>query len=206
MLKEIIGCILIGGKSTRMGGGIKSLKHFNNKSIIERIIEKSKKQVSELIINSNNDLDLKKYSLPIFSDFIKGYLGPLAGIHASMNWIKKNKPNNKWLMTFAGDTPFFPDNIVEKLFNEANKKNKKIILAESNKRNHPVFGIWHTSLEEELKNSIIKHNARKIDEWAKKYSYGLINFSNENYDPFFNINKPSDLIKAEKIENQFLNR
>ena len=206
MLKEIIGCILIGGKSTRMGGGIKSLKYFNNKSIIERIIEKSRKQVSELIINSNNNLDLKRYSLPVFSDFIKGYLGPLAGIHASMNWVKKNRPNKQWLVTFAGDTPFFPDNIVEELFNEADKKNKKIILAKSNKRNHPVFGIWHISLEENLKQSIIKHNARKIDEWAQKYSYGLVDFSNKKYDPFFNINEPNDLIIAEKMENQFFNR
>ena len=123
-MKDITGCILIGGKSSRMGGGIKSLKHFNNKSILERVIHNSIKQVSILTINSNLiDQKLKKYLLPIFSDFIKGHLGPLAGIHAALAWTKINKPNHNWVITFAGDTPFFPSNLVKKLYNQAKIKN-----------------------------------------------------------------------------------
>ena len=109
---------MTGGKSSRMGGGIKSLKHFNNKSILDKIIERSIKQVSCLAINSNkNTEELKKYLLPIFPDVIKGFQGPLAGIHASLKWTKKNNPSHKWVMTFAGDTPFFPNNLVDRLYN-----------------------------------------------------------------------------------------
>ena len=65
-MKEVTGCILVGGKSTRMGGGIKSLKNFNNKTILERVIERSINQVSKLIINSNIiNNSLQKYNLPI---------------------------------------------------------------------------------------------------------------------------------------------
>ena len=56
-MKRITGCILIGGRSSRMGGGIKSLKHFNNKSILDKIIERSIKQVSCLAINSNKNTE-----------------------------------------------------------------------------------------------------------------------------------------------------
>ena len=35
--KEISAVIMIGGQSKRMGGGIKSLITFNNKSIFDRI-------------------------------------------------------------------------------------------------------------------------------------------------------------------------
>ena len=64
--------------------------------------------------------------MPIFSDVLKGYLGPLAGIHASLSWVKKNKPNYSWIFTFAGDSPFFPSNIVKTIHEKAIKKDKKI--------------------------------------------------------------------------------
>jgi len=206
-MKKITGCILIGGKSSRMGGGLKSLKHFNNKSILDKIIERSKNQVSSLAINSNkNNKGLKKYFLPIFPDIIKGFQGPLAGIHASLNWTKKNNPSHKWVMTFAGDTPFFPNNIVDRLYYEAIKQNTKIIIAKSFGRNHPVFGLWHISLERDLFKSIENKNIRKIELWAKQHLYKTVNFSKKKFDPFFNINTFEDLIEAEKIENQILDK
>lgn len=206
-MKKITGCILIGGKSSRMGGGIKSLKYFNNKCILDKIIERSKSQVSSLAINSNrNNKELRKYLLPIFPDVIKGFKGPLAGIHASLNWAKKNNPNHKWVMTFAGDTPFFPKNIVERLYYEAIKQNAKIIIAKSFERKHPVFGLWHISLEKDLSKSIINKNIRKIEHWAKTHLFKTVNFSEKKFDPFFNINTLDDLLKAEKIENQILDK
>tara|TARA_B100001123_G_C15045653_1_gene921381 strand:- start:165 stop:785 length:621 start_codon:yes stop_codon:yes gene_type:complete len=206
-MEKITGCILVGGQSLRMGGGIKSLKQINNESILERVINRSKTQVKYLSINSNSDeKKLIKFLLPIFSDVIKGFLGPLAGIHAALNWAKKNNPQHEWVATFAGDTPFFPNDIVKRLYEEAIKKNKKIIIPKSGGRNHPVFGLWHISLEDDLAISLKKNNARKIDHWAKKYFFGTVDFKYKNYDPFFNINTPEDLIKAEEIENQFLEK
>ncbi len=206
-MKQVTGSILIGGKSSRMGGEIKCLKKFNNSSIIERIIQRSKSQVSNLIINCNSDdKSINKIKLPIFSDIIKGYLGPLAGIHASLKWIKSNNSNHKWLVTFAGDTPFFPLNLVDKLYNEALNNKKKIVIANSFGRNHPIFAIWHTSLEEDLKSAIEKEQIRKIELWARRYEFSVINFDNYKYDPFFNINEYEDLIEAEKIENYFFKK
>ena len=206
-MEKIIGSILTGGKSSRMGGGLKGFKKFNNQSIFDRVYHRSKNQVSNLIINSNivtDDFD--KYNLPVFSDVIKGYLGPLAGIHASINWTRINYPESEWIVTFASDTPFFPKQLVKTMYAKAKKNNKKIVLARSFKRNHPIFGLWHTSLEKDLADCILKKNIRKIEEWAKDYNYKNINFENNKYDPFFNINRPDDLIKAQKIENQILDK
>ena len=33
----------------------------------------------------------------------------------TLNPLKKNKPNYSWIFTFAGDSPFFPSNIVKKI-------------------------------------------------------------------------------------------
>ena len=202
-MNKIVACILIGGKSSRMGGGIKSLKLLNNETILYRIINKIKKQTNIIAINSNvKSKKLIKYNLPTFQDIYKGYHGPLAGIHASLFWTKKNFPNCKWVITVPGDTPFFPDNLIERLYNKAKKENKKAIIAKSNKRIHSVFGLWHISLESNLYCSI-KKNIRKIDQWAKLQSFVTVNFKNKKYDPFFNINNIDDLSKAEKIDNQF---
>ena len=86
--------ILIGGQSKRMGGGIKSFMLFNNKKIFDRILEKIEPQIDKIIINFNEKEEiLNKYKLPIIKDFKIGYLGPLAGIHAGLTWLKENDPN-----------------------------------------------------------------------------------------------------------------
>ena len=52
----------------------------------------------------------KNYNLAIIKDELKGYLGPLAGIHAAFNWLKINMPHIEWLVSVPGDTPFLPIN------------------------------------------------------------------------------------------------
>ena len=71
---------------------------------------------------------------------------------------------------------------------------------------HPVFGLWHISLEKDLFKSIKNKNIRKIELWAKQHLFKTVNFSKKKFDPFFNINTFDDLIKAEKIENQILDK
>ena len=50
---NICVAILIGGLSSRMGGGIKSLEKFNNKTIFDRILKRITPQTQHIIINVN---------------------------------------------------------------------------------------------------------------------------------------------------------
>ena len=128
-IEEICAVIMIGGKSSRMGGGIKSFKKFNNKMIFDRIIAILNNQIKNIIINTNTkEKYFKKYNRIIIKDKIRGHLGPLAGIHASLYWIKYNIPETKWLVSVPSDTPFLPNDLVKKLYLKAKKNNKKIIL------------------------------------------------------------------------------
>ena len=86
-------------------------------------------------------------------DKFKGNLGPLAGIHSALYWIKHNNPEIKWLVSIPSDTPFFPKNLIDKLFLKTQKNNNKIILAESNNKLHPVIGLWKYDLLDDLDNS-----------------------------------------------------
>ena len=199
---KLIALIMVGGLSLRMGGGIKSLLEFNDKKIFDRILENIKPQINKIIINCNNENTiLEKYNLPIIKDVKKGYIGPLAGIHAGMDWIIKNSPKTEWLLTLPGDTPFIPLDLVSSFEAKLNFR-KKIILAKSFGKIHPIIGAWHISLFSSL-NSGLDKGTRKILDWAETHPLDFINFKQKKYDPFFNINTKEDIEKASIIENNF---
>ncbi|MFL2510451.1 MAG: molybdenum cofactor guanylyltransferase MobA [Alphaproteobacteria bacterium] len=203
LYSEIAVIIMIGGKSSRLGGGIKSLIKINNKKIFDIILERIQPQIDKIIVNSNiEDSEISKYKFPIIKDVKQGYLGPLAGIHAGMQWLKKNKPEVDWLLTLPGDTPFIPLNLVS-CFKEKINHDSKIILAKTNDKIHPIIGAWHTSLLTSL-NEHLESGTRKILEWANNHTLEFIEFNEKSYDPFFNINTPTDINKAEDIEKRFI--
>ena len=201
---DVCAVILTGGQSSRMGGGIKSLKKFNDKLIFDRIFENLQNQVQKIIINSNDLEDLfANYNVEVIKDSIGDCLGPLAGIHAALEWLHINEPHIHWLMTVPGDTPFIPNDLVKKLLDKAKNSRHKIVLAQSNEKTHPIIGVWHSSLYESLKNDL-NSGVRKILDWASKHPLGYTEFTNSKYDPFFNINYEDDIIQAQEIEKIFI--
>ena len=199
---DIPGIILAGGLSRRMGGGDKGLLMLGKTTIIERVIDKISPQVGSLAININGDSSrFPDYKLPIIPDSIKGYLGPLSGILAGMEWAFKN--GNRYIATVAADTPFLPDDFIKRLHAMVKSKNLNIGIAASrflrrdNVFIHPTFGIWEVALKDDLRDALA-NDTRKIMFWAKKFKldYYYFETSDKLSDPFFNINTPDDLEEA----------
>jgi molybdopterin-guanine dinucleotide biosynthesis protein A len=199
---DIPGIILAGGLSRRMGGGDKGLLMLGKTTIIERVIDKISPQVGSLAININGDSSrFPDYKLPIIPDSIKGYLGPLSGILAGMEWAFKN--GNRYIATVAADTPFLPDDFIKRLHAMVKSKNLNIGIAASRflRRDdvfiHPTFGIWEVALKDDLRDALA-NDTRKIMFWAKKFKldYYYFETSDKLSDPFFNINTPDDLEEA----------
>ena len=199
---DIPGIILAGGLSRRMGGGDKGLLMLGETNIIERVINKISPQVGSLAININGDSSrFPDYKLPIISDSIKGYLGPLSGILAGMEWAFKN--GNRYIATVAADTPFLPDDLIKRLHAMVKSKNLNIGIAASRflRRDdvfiHHTFGIWEVALKDDLRDALA-NDTRKIMFWAKKFKldYYYFDTSDKLSDPFFNINTPDDLEEA----------
>ena len=199
---DIPGIILAGGLSRRMGGGDKGLLMLGKTTIIERVIDKISPQVGSLAININGDSSrFPDYKLPIIPDSIKGYLGPLSGILAGMEWAFKN--GNRYIATVAADTPFLPDDLIKRLHAMVKRKNLNIGIAASrflrrdNVFIHPTFGIWEVALKDDLRDALA-NDTRKIMFWAKKFKldYYYFDTSDKLSDPFFNINTPDDLEEA----------
>jgi len=196
---NILGSILAGGKSKRMGED-KLFLNLNNKTLIEYTIDKVKKYLNELIIITNNENEFfEKNNLITVKDCIEGQLGPLVGILTAMKWAKENSPKCSWVASFPCDTPFFPESIISKFIEESKKKESLILCASSHGRKHNIFGLWSLDLYDKLYDDLVNNKVRKVQDWTKANNIKNLEFKFKDYDPFFNINTVEDLEFAKKL-------
>jgi len=202
---NILGAILAGGQSKRMGKD-KLFLEFNNKKLIEHTIDKVKKYLKKVIIitNQNNEF-FSKNNLTTVKDTIEGQLGPLVGILTAMKWAKENLSKCSWIATFPCDTPFFPESIIKNFIEESEKKESLILSASSHGRKHNIFGLWSLDLYDKLKDDLINKKVRKVQDWTEKNKIKNLEFTFKDYDPFFNINTEEDLEFAKKLSKKIKN-
>ena len=195
--EKILFAILAGGQSIRFGGGYKTFTKISGKTILNQIINKINNFSNDIIINANNLDEFKNLNYPIVKDKFQGFLGPLAGIHASILWIINNHTEKEWLFTVPSDTPFLPINLLDE-FLSTYSSGTEILIARSNNRHHPVIAMWHVSLLKSLEKELKLKNS-KIMLWVKKHKYKFVDFEANQEKSFFNINTQNDLNKAKKI-------
>ena len=195
---KVVGVLLAGGLSRRMGGGDKCLQKLAGKKLLSYLIDTAYPQVDELILNASGDISrFNEFDLTVVSDSVEGRLGPLAGVLTGMEWSADNKPGCDWIVTFPTDAPFFPGDLVKRLLNAVESEGADIACASSFGQAHPVFALWPIALARDLRKALIEENMRKIDKWTAQYKTIQVEWSAEILDPFFNINYPEDLERAE---------
>ena len=196
--EEIPAVILSGGQSKRMDRNDKAFLSISDQNLLEMVLDKLKRQSPKIAINTNsNNPKYVLHGLPILKDHFDGFLGPLAGIFTAMNWA--NDGGYKKIATVAVDTPLFPENLLEKLNQKMKLSNSDIVFAASVSEHkqktvlHPVFGLWKTSLFEDLRKQLEK-GVRKVTCWSERHIASSVCFADEQIDPFFNINTPHDIM------------
>ena len=143
------------------------------------------------------------FDLPVVQDRLEGQSGPLAGVHAGIEWARSHRPRSRFVVTAATDTPFFPANIIARFRAAIGDAEPRLLVARSEEGVHPVFGLWPVSLAPALEASV-KTGMRKVQTWVASHGAEEIFFSASNIggrkvDPFFNINRPEDLAEAETL-------
>lgn len=204
---EIVGCILAGGLSSRMGGGDKPLKMLGDRTMLHAVIDRLAAQTKHMLINANGEPQrLAEFNLPVVPDAIAGFAGPLAGISACMNWTADHFPNATHIATVAADTPFFPTDLVPRLSQAASAEGSDIAMAMSGGHRHPVFGLWAVSLRHHLAQWMQETDTFKVIAWARQHPLTMVEFpmvgKTHDIDPFFNVNTPEDLSTAETLRRQ----
>lgn len=200
----VIGIVLAGGKSSRMGGGDKALLQLGGRPMLAHVIERLRPQVAEIVLNANGDPGrFAAFGLPLVPDRLDGQMGPLAGVHAGLAWAEANRPESRFVITVAADTPFFPNDLVSQLCAGTDKANPKLVVAQSESGVHPVFALWPVSLAPHLEGSLGRGGRKALD-FVTALQAKLVPFPPEEVaggtvDPFFNINRPEDLAEAEAL-------
>lgn len=210
MTSDIAGIILAGGLSRRMGGGDKPLRPLAGRSLLDHVATRLAPQVGALAINANGDpARLSSFGLPVAPDTIEGFAGPLAGILAGLEWAATNT-SAKRVASVAGDTPFFPQDLVRRLLEATSDETPAIAVATSGGRTHPTFALWPVDLAAALRAALVEAGERRVTAFIARHAHVEVDFAfphvaGLDYDPFFNINTPQDLAGAERLA-QIINR
>jgi len=196
---KIAGLVLAGGLSRRMGGGDKCLRPLAGRPILEHILERARPQVTRLAVNANGDAGrFARFGLPVVPDAIADFAGPLAGISAGLDWAAAEVAECTHLASFAGDAPFLPADLVARLAQALADGTHDLACAASGGRAHPVFGLWPLRLRHDLREAV-QGGVRKVDAWTGRYRLATVEFAASPLDPFFNANRPEDLLEAERL-------
>ncbi|OIQ41415.1 MAG: molybdenum cofactor guanylyltransferase MobA [Roseobacter sp. MedPE-SW] len=205
-----LGVILAGGLATRMGGGDKGLLQIGGQSLLSRVCDRLAPQVSDLALNANGDAGrFSDMGLPVVADSIEGFAGPLAGVLAGLDWAAEQGAES--IVTAAADTPFFPTDLVARLVAAAEGQVHPLVLAttprtgeelksggRSRVNRHPTFGLWPVALRDDLR-AALTDGLRKVVLWTDQHGGREALFEAQPFDPFFNVNTPSDLHRAEEL-------
>ncbi len=197
---RVVGVVLAGGRSRRMGGGDKALLKLGGKPILDRVIERARPQVGPLVLNANGDpARFATFRLPVAADVIAGFTGPLTGVLTGLDWAAANAPDRPWVASFACDAPFVPPDLVARLMAALQAEGADMACAASAGRSHPVFGLWPVRLRDALRRAMTVDGVRKVDVWTARYRLATVAFAADPVDPFFNANRPEDLAEAERL-------
>jgi molybdopterin-guanine dinucleotide biosynthesis protein A len=198
---QVAGVILAGGKASHMGGADKALLPLAGKPLLAHVIARLATQVSDIVISANGDLSrFASFGLPVIADSLAESAGPLAGLLAGLEWHAKNRPELSYVVSVPTDTPFFPSDLVARLVAAANRRP---IVARSESGVHPVVGLWPVEMTQDLRKAL-NEGVRKVGAWAELQSAIEVAFpqgqvGGKPLDPFFNINRPEELAKAEAL-------
>ena len=197
---KIVGLLLAGGQSRRMGGGDKALRVIGGVPLLDRVIERMRPQVETLVLNANGDpARFAGFGLPVVPDSVPDYAGPLAGVLAGLDWTAEHRPDCAYVVSVATDAPFLPRNLVSRLVRGMEKSGADLACAASAGQPHPVIGLWPVRLREDLRRAVVDETVRKVDVWTARHCLVTVPFPSEPIDPFFNANRPEDLTTAASL-------
>jgi molybdenum cofactor guanylyltransferase len=192
-----LGLILAGGQGRRLGGLDKALVRLGPETLLARAERRLAPQVGGMAVSANGDPARLGTSLPVLPDALRGFAGPLAGVLAGLDHAAERGAGS--LVTVAVDTPFFPDDLVARLLASGAPLAVAATADEGGRlRWHGTFALWPVSARTALR-AALDRGERKVSAVAGALGAVAVAFDAPAPDPFFNINTPADLAKAQRM-------
>lgn len=184
---KITGVVLAGGQGSRMGGKDKGLVLLNGIALFRYVLETLRPQVNQLVISANRNLDIyQKAGVPVITDSLPDYPGPLAGMLAVMEAVE-----SEWFLFSPCDTPNIPSDLASSLWDGLGNPMVQAVWVNDGGRDHPGIALIHHSVKVALR-AYLSAGERRVMQFLLSIGGRAIVFDNaRTY--FLNINTLSDL-------------
>jgi molybdopterin-guanine dinucleotide biosynthesis protein A len=202
-----VAVILAGGLANRMGGGDKGLHSVGGTPILRLVIDRVRRWTDMILLSANDDpgrfqgLDWLA-GVPLLPDTVPDRPGPLAGILAAMEWTAAHRPQRTHVLCIPCDTPFLPTGLGPALAGALTPGDVGVAMALGpDGIRHPTVALWPLSLRHDLHRALREEGLRKVGVFAARHGRVDVPFpaGPDGIDPFFNINRPEDLARAEGL-------
>ena len=197
---SITALILAGGRGSRMGHVDKGLMPFRGANLVTHVMQRLAPQVSNVAISANqNQNSYAMLGVPVWSDELTGFAGPLAGLQTGLRHCA-----TEYLLCAPCDSPFVPPDLALKLFEALQEQQADLTLAVTMetdaaglryKQAHPVFCLLKTSLLP-LLTAYLQGGGRRMDGWHDALTVAEVLFDDAG--AFRNINTLDEL-KADEL-------
>ncbi|HEY3588983.1 MAG TPA: molybdenum cofactor guanylyltransferase MobA [Buttiauxella sp.] len=190
-LTEVTGVVLAGGRATRMGGRDKGLIKLNGQPLFEHVISKLVPQVDKVVISANRNIaEYQSVGLPVLSDTLPDYPGPLAGMLSAMQHL-----SSEWFLFCPCDTPNIPGTLACQLWSQ--KGESACVWVNDGERDHPTIVLLHRRIISQLKQ-YLNSGERRVMVFLREAGGRAVVFPNQAQN-FINVNTPEDLAQWENI-------
>jgi len=190
-LDDLGAVILAGGKARRMGGTDKGLVTLGDRPMAAWVLAALNPIVDSIVINANRNTDqYRALGVPVISDVIDDFPGPLAGLLSACEHLRAAQ-----IIMCPCDSPFVTSALICALATSASAAPSKVAVAHDGERLQPVFACVPRDLRHSLRN-FLQRGERKIDLWYQEVGYIAVDCSAYR-SQFDNINTPEERDAAE---------
>jgi molybdopterin-guanine dinucleotide biosynthesis protein A len=206
-MSDCFGIILAGGLARRMGGVDKALIELGGAPTLTHVVERLEPQCAGLVLNANGDPQrFAEFNLPVVADDVEGFAGPLAGVLAGLDHVAMERPDIPFAVSVPADTPFIPRDLAVRLASARAATGAEIAVASSGAKLHHAVALWPVAIRSVLRHALVSEDVRKVSAFIARHRFAVALWRVEPYDPFFNINRPEDVERAEEIWAEAGNR
>ncbi|RLI79031.1 molybdenum cofactor guanylyltransferase [Archaeoglobales archaeon] len=192
--------VLVGGKGERIGEE-KAMLKVCGKRFLEKIVETLKD--FEIVVVCRNSEQIKTYKdvfnfdCPFIKDTTENF-GPLAGIHAALNYFKD------YTLIVAVDLPLLKREVAITIYRECIRMQADALIPAKGNKFEPLLACYSYNVIKEIEKSFEKSERKiliPINRLKKVVFYDIENLRkiDKNLVSFFNVNTKQDLKRVEEL-------
>ena len=198
-----VAVVLAGGRSSRMAGRKKTELHLAGEPLLLRVIHRISPQAAVVFVNLNEPVDgMDLEGFTIIPDVVSGYPGPLTGLASVFDHLGGREPLVKAVQLVPCDGPFLPENLLARLAEALNVSQADVACPLYAGEPQPTFSLWRRDTAGAVHDRLRIRGEGGFRGLLKELETVYVTWDEGEIDPFFNINTPADLARAEECLNR----